>query len=116
MRESIAAMWDAFTIAVIRFWDNRFVIDDETDFLRRQIESLFSENRRLVNLLIDIEPRNDAVGGNTFIKEHQPVAGKQFVPWSIKRQQLEKDSIDKLEREVLLRNNLAKSNSLDEVS
>jgi len=96
--QSIKDIWDAFIQAIIRFWDNRFLKNDEIDYLRNELARVNGINQKLIEQMISPVTNNEE---KDEIKDFRPI-GNKFVPWSIRRQQLERNSIKKLEEELLM--------------
>ena len=105
MLDDIKEIWESVIRCVIRFFDNRFHKSDEIDFLRMEISKLHSENIKLYNQLIG--PTNELISDvNT--EDLKPI-GKTYVPWNVRKHQLEKNSLDKLEEVVLNKHHESKS-------
>ena len=91
-------IWEAFKLAIIRFWENRFLVNDEVEFLRSQLDRIHGERVKLLNYILELnKPETTSIVDT---EDFKPI-GKPYVPWSVKKHQLEKESLEKLERDLL---------------
>ena len=90
MRDIIESVRDC----LVRFFDGLFTREarreDEINFLRMEIAKQHNELSRLFELLIPkVEEESEP------ITHHAPIRTSNYVPWNVRRQQLEKESHDK---------------------
>lgn len=108
----IKILYESIIKAMIRFWDNRFIKNTDIDYFKMALERQQDEYRELVKNITtqkttNIQPESDET-------EWKPV--QSFVPWHIKRQQLESASRQKaidLAREAKI--NIEKSKSTEQL-
>jgi len=80
-------IWESFAYAIIRFWENRFIKNDEVDYLRNELARVNGLYVKLVN-----QSKEEIKEPDIDLSSLKPI-GNKFVPWSIRRQQLERNSI-----------------------
>lgn len=89
--QRIIAIWDSLTRAVIRFFEQRFIRDDQVSYLRMEIEKLKSERDgyldRLLNPVQAVTARIDEDE-----VDWQLLSSTGYQPWSSKQKQLEESS------------------------
>jgi len=110
MREIFTSFVDAW----VRFWDNRFHRDDEVEYLRMEVDKLHANNLKLLNYILKLNSEYSPRDLDNDLDEIKEPLNKKYIPWSIKRQQLEKESIEKLERDLLLKNEMKKETQVSE--
>jgi hypothetical protein len=95
MLAMLQAVLDSFLRAVIRFWDNRFLRDDEVDYLRdRNAELLKIVLQTMPKTALGIEPETDSIDA-----EFKNL-GKPIETTLQRRRRLERDSLTEWNRLV----------------
>lgn len=109
----IKLIYEAFCRSLIRFFDNRFVKNDEVSYYRMELEKLRQENFKLTKHIIDnqIVSREVINPPEEEETEWKP-ANNGYTSWEKKRRELETASLQKaltLKREAEAELNRAKS-------
>lgn len=85
--------------AIIRFWDNRFTVEDRTNdeirYLRIQLDIERTEKKRLLDLIIELQSPKSAVSEPFDENQTKPISSSRQVPWHIMRQRLEAEARNK---------------------
>ena len=85
---------DSIKDCLIRFFDGLFTREarreDEINFLRMEIAKQHNELSRLFELLL---PKPEEA--EEPVIHHAPIRTSNYVPWNVRRQQLEKESRDR---------------------
>jgi hypothetical protein len=86
---ALTAIFESLCRALIRFFDNRFVRDNDVEWYRMELNKAHEETQLLYRQLI-MPPavRTEIVEEENF----QPLSKSKFQSWSTKRQQLERES------------------------
>ena len=91
MLDIIKESFDSFCRAIIRFWDNRFLPDDEKNYLRLEVDKLRLDNSKLLSHIIELTSPRIETGEASEPKEFKPVNLFQE-PWHMKQRKLEAES------------------------
>lgn len=87
IKSHFVANIEALSRAIIRFWDNRFIVNDEIQYLRMELDKARNETHLILDRFL--EPKNTAkVEDNE--ADWKPISNN--VPWHIKRAELERAS------------------------
>lgn len=89
----IKVIYESACKAFIRFWDNRFIADNTVEYLKMQIEQLRHENKELQDKLLNVLMPKTPVELPDEVTDWKPL--NQQIPWHIKRQQLEQESLNR---------------------
>ena len=99
----IKLIYESFCRSLIRFFDNRFVRNNDVDYYRIEMEKLRQNITHLEDVLIHkIEPLSANVGvgvENSEPTNWQP-ARQGYVSWETKRRELEQASRDRADQLV----------------
>lgn len=106
----IIAIYESACSAVIRFFENRFLLNDEVAFLRLELEKERSEKNKLLNHILELNRTPSVELQNSAEFVPQQVTGT--LSWDARRRQLEAESRNKaieLRREAAVAINSAKT-------
>ena len=94
----LKAVYESFIRAAIRFFDNRFLQDNEVEWYRIELDKLRIENQRLVNVIIQMNRPESASPVQNDETEWKPLVGFETV--SQKRRRLERESYNRLQSNI----------------
>src|SRR5258708_1690761 len=87
IKSHFVANIEALNRAMIRYWDSRFIKNDEVEYLRMELDKARNETQRVLDRFLT--PQNTAKDETTE-DVWKPISNN--VPWHIKRAQLEQES------------------------
>lgn len=109
----IKLVFESLCRALIRFFDNRFIRDNDVEWYRMELNKAHEETQMLYRSLLNPKPVASEVVEEV---NYQPINKSKFVSWPSKRQQLERESYERamnLAREAKM--NIERSKTTEEL-
>src|SRR5882757_1362365 len=87
--QHIKLVFESLCRALIRFFDNRAVLNTDVEYYRMELDLAHKETQRLVSLLV--EPKITAEV-ETEQTDYKPIGNSPYKSWNVKRRELEQAS------------------------
>lgn len=116
MKQDFIAIWVSFTEAITRFWNNRFIREnDQIVYLRMELAKSQSENSKLLGYILEMaNPAKVEAEPELDLSNFKPV--NQREPWHVRQRRLEQESRNKaIQLASEARENLEKTKSTEDL-